>query len=435
MLRAVERLRGYAPSPGARLAGPVLVATAGTSGAGALRVARLLAERRGERPTVVSVLDPQPRYAVLPEPQAMPPIVEAARRDARRTAVETQVRDALGAAADLPIEVVVGEPARALADGARRHDAALVVVGRGRHDAPTRVLREETELRILQRVPCPVLAVPDDVASLPRIAVAAVDFSPLSVAAAQAALDVLDAGGALHLVHVWAPLPGGGAWERERNARYANRLDGRFARATAALHVPADVRVETLAIEAPRGTRATVDALLARADELHADLVSVGRQSHGLLERLLVGSVATGVIRGAARAVLATPLPSPAIVEGLSRHMRGGYEARTADEWAVLLDRFTQRNAGRRSRLERFGTDAGVQAQQVGHALIGAAYDPHDDCVDLMFGERGGAHLTHAIPRPATVAVVGDDTRGDVALRIDAADGWTLVTFVPDAEA
>lgn len=433
MLRSGSNARRYAAPRDVRLAGPVLVATAGTAGAGALRVARLLAARRGEQPTIVSVLDPQPLYAMPPELNVAPPSLETARREARRMEVARQVRDVAGPD-EVPIEVVIGEPSHALAEEAQRRGAALVVVGRGRHDAAARVLREETELRILRRVHCPVLAVPETVSALPRIAVAAVDFSPLSVAAAQSALDVLDAGGALHLAHVWAPIEGEGAWERDRNARYAERLGDLFARAAGALHVPAGMRVETVAVEAPSGSRATVEALLAQADALHADLIAVGRQSHGLLERLLVGSVATGVTRGAACAVLATPLPSPGIVEALSRHMRGGYEAHTPDEWRVLLDRFTQRNRGRRSRLERFGSDAGVQAQQVGYPLLGASYDPHDGCVALMFGADGGrVHMTHAIRHPVAVAVVGDDTRGDVALRIDDGDGWTLVTFLPDA--
>jgi nucleotide-binding universal stress UspA family protein len=439
MLRVAEHAhRLTAPDvrapTGAGIAGPVLAATAGAGGDGALRVARLLAARRGERPTVVSVLDPQPPAVMVPDLAAVPPGFDALRLDARRAEVERQVRDVVGLDDGPEIAIVIGDPGHALAAEARRRGAGLVVVGRGRHDVATRLLGDETELRILRRVECPVLAVPETQAALPRVAVAAVDFSPLCVAAAQAALDVLDAGGTLRLLHVWAPLDGGDAWAMERNARYAERLPARFARVRDALRVRPGVTVSTVALETAPGTRAIVEALLGHAARLHAELVAVGRQSHGVLERLLVGSVATSVIRGAPCAVLAVPMPPPAVAESLARHMRGGYEAHDAAAWTVALDRFVQRNAGRRTRLERSGP-GGVHAQQSGHPLLGAAWDPHDRRVELMFGEPGArAHLTHSIADPTTVAVVGDDARGDVALRVDHEGGWTLVTFLPPDE-
>jgi nucleotide-binding universal stress UspA family protein len=47
--------------------------------------------------------------------------------------------------------------------------------------------------------------------------------------------------------------------------------------------------------------------LLAYAQQEHADLIAMGTQRRGLIERLVVGSVATRVLRATRHAVLAVP--------------------------------------------------------------------------------------------------------------------------------
>jgi nucleotide-binding universal stress UspA family protein len=51
-----------------------------------------------------------------------------------------------------------------------------------------------------------------------------------------------------------------------------------------------------------------VKELLKAAEEFEADLIIVGSKGLGLLDRMLVGSTASGIIRGAQNAVFALPM-------------------------------------------------------------------------------------------------------------------------------
>jgi nucleotide-binding universal stress UspA family protein len=66
------------------------------------------------------------------------------------------------------------------------------------------------------------------------------------------------------------------------------------------LEIPAQVTVETSTV---RGEPAST--LLSYAQQVDADMIAIGTQRHGLLERLLVGSVATRILRTARCSVLA----------------------------------------------------------------------------------------------------------------------------------
>jgi nucleotide-binding universal stress UspA family protein len=68
------------------------------------------------------------------------------------------------------------------------------------------------------------------------------------------------------------------------------------------LDVPDHVLVETVTL---RGDPAP--SLLAYAQQVNAELLAVGTQRHSLYERILVGSVATKVLRTAKIGVLAVP--------------------------------------------------------------------------------------------------------------------------------
>lgn len=75
-----------------------------------------------------------------------------------------------------------------------------------------------------------------------------------------------------------------------------------FEQVRRTLDAPDGVMVETVTV---RGDPAP--ALLAFAQQARVDLVAVGTQRHTLLERLIVGSVATRILRTARCGVLAVP--------------------------------------------------------------------------------------------------------------------------------
>jgi hypothetical protein len=100
-------------------------------------------------------------------------------------------------------------------------------------------------------------------------------------------------------------------------------------------------------------------------------------------------------------------------------------------EWSTELDDFTRRNFGRKGTLEVDDPEIGAQAQEFDYPLLGATYDPHDEQVELMFGEPGVGkrRLTRGISGVTGVDVLRDERGRDLAIRIAHGNGQTLLTF------
>lgn len=284
--------------------GPVLVACDGTavSHEALFNAGRLAASAFGGVLEVIGVCEPVPGVAagmdVLPVPAELDEARRATMLDDLRRAVS------ISAAGDpsWPIAVLTGSPARVLAGEAERRGASLIVMGIGRHNPLDRLFGTETTLATLRESRVPVLAVGPEFPAVPSRAVVGLDFSVASIQAARLALHLLAPGGHLTLVHVRPrfehPSADWQAWDVE----YGRTLPPLFDQVRAQLHVPDGIRVDTVAV---RGDPAP--ALLAFAQQANADLVAVGTQRHSPLERLVVGSVATRVLRTARVGVLAVP--------------------------------------------------------------------------------------------------------------------------------
>ena len=100
-------------------------------------------------------------------------------------------------------------------------------------------------------------------------------------------------------------------------------------------------------------------------------------------------------------------------------------------DWAVRLEEFTKRNAGRRVTVEVDDPELGAQAQEHDYPLLGVAYDHRDARVEIMLGELGydGRHLTRSIGDVSSIDVLTDDQDRDLALRVQHGAGQTLLTL------
>ncbi len=143
----------------------------------------------------------------------------------------------------------------------------------------------------------------------------------------------------------------------------------------------------------------------------------------------MVGSTATGIIRGAECAVLGVPtLYRRRIVSQVTPEKVSGVPAEAA-QWAGQLEVFTQRNAGRTVSLEVDDPELGAQFQVSGYPFLGASYDHNDRRVELMLGELGESerHLSRGISDVRAVEVMRDAEGRDVALRVAHGEGQTLL--------
>lgn len=282
-----------------------LVATDATPASdGALRLGAALQRRDATTLSIISVVPPSTYPAPVHDltvPAMLAPTAEDEAIATRRAAVLEQcARINIARPADLFVECSVPLSAILFHAAARRAD--LVVMGIGRHNVVDRFFGTETALHAVRETDIATLAVPGTMTSLPRHAIVGTDFDASSLAAARAAARLVGPAGHLTLVHVTPavePLPSMLAdWPPALTAR----LDDAFAAMVAALHLPPTMDVDTLPLAGNVGKE-----LVACAERLHAGVIAVGRHSRTLVERVVLGSTTTRVVRTAACAVLVVP--------------------------------------------------------------------------------------------------------------------------------
>jgi nucleotide-binding universal stress UspA family protein len=419
---------GLAPAPGRPTRdGPIIAAVGGIDPDGVLRAARALAPTSGTGVFAVSVIPPM--AAEMPGDTAwmIPPEYEEERFEECRSQLARRLETCGGAATLWKRKVVGGAPATQLTDLAREHHAAMLIVGVGRHRPLDRIFGSETALRTIQRAPCPVLVVHPTFAAPFHDVVMATDFSPASVDAARAAMPMLAPSATLHVLHVWKPSNLSDARHMAANEAYARALPEWFRRFVELLAVPKGVTVKTVAREGEPAER-----VLDYAAAHHADLVTAGRHGRSLLQRILVGSQTTALLRAAEQSLLIAPEPPFAEREQLQLMLAGSAESSDAAQWESQLRALSQRNHGRPTVVEVDDVLFGAQVVESGYVLLGAAYDPRTKRIEITLGDaaQSARRVTRAIGAVDSVAIAADETGRDIGMRISHGGGQTALTFL-----
>ena len=355
---------------------------------------------------------------------------------ARRTLAESRARDrlarVLGARTfgDRPwkLTVRIGSRARVVAGVATDRQATMLVAGAGSHGLTAQLLGAELALQAVRLGDRPVLAVQSAWRGLPRRIVCAIDFSPASVRAARLACALLADGGALQILLVTPPAEQvgllGESWLRTQRQEATRRL--------AELRTILEPALPPGAmLDDNSRSGIVVDEILDAARRFDADLVAIGTHGRGFLERLFVGSTASGIMRRAPVSVLCAPPPPAAERAWVEMRLNGGTQLEERRDWPAVLDAFTRRHAGRRSWVEVDDPASGAQLQQRGLAFEGATYDRHDERVVLSFADVTDPtrHLTRDVPRVDWIALRAGHTTGDEVLCLAHGRGQTLLGF------
>lgn len=401
---------------------PVVIATDGKPQSdGAVALGGLIAGQ-ADGMHVVSVLRPMP---VVPDVGvAMTTDIDVVRRSDLLADAHGQVTRILGS--PLSVQLTDGDPAGTVARLAHDAGASLIVCGLGRHSVVDRILGDETALRLVRLADIPVLAVAEKQDRAPSSIVVACDFSETSLRAARVAASLAAPAATINLVHV-APRPHSRyEWEGWGKAYREDALDALNA-------MKHQLRVEDRTIVVSIMLQGDIAAELLRfAQSVNADLIATGSHGHGFVARMLVGSVATRILRAATCSVLTVPHAAVTTDARMAVEPPIGRSV-PRDDWDSALASFSRRNAGRRSLLEVDDAELGAQAQEFDYPFRGASFDHNDGRATLMFGGddfAAGHHLTRGIARPLTVDVLTDAKGRDIALRIAHGKGQTLVTFV-----
>ena len=284
------------------LVGPLLVAAEDASPVeGALRVAQLLARRDRVNAHVVTVVRPLALPASL-FASGDHDAWEEFRRQQQLASVRQRLHETVGQTAHFRVTAESGSPAPAIARIARENQAELILLGIDAHGAPRRAATEDAALQVTRTADVPVVAVPSDVALLPRRALVAMDFSEASARAARAALVTLAGGGMLTLAHVAPEVDFREIGKEGWGQIYDRGVAGLFEQLADELRIPGDVDVETVVVRGDASTQ-----LLEIAARGAFELVAAGSQTAPWVEWHLTGSVSTSLLRGARCPVLIAP--------------------------------------------------------------------------------------------------------------------------------
>jgi nucleotide-binding universal stress UspA family protein len=297
--------RGYEPSTSTIVDGlslhgrKVLLAINGDeSSTAAAHVACAMARNAGAEIVAVCAYDPERAFGA--------PLHSAVPIETPLEALTESVRDDLGSVAreayDWKLLVVAGAPAEVIATAARELEAAMVVMGLRARSTIERAIRTETVLRVMRETSIPILATTPGLMRMPRRIMAAVDFGRAGVRAARAALSVLAGRGTLDLVFVDResfPAP-----ETMEGSEVIHRqgVAAAFARLRAELAAPASVAVTTTVLEGSPS-----EALREFAEQLEPDAIAIGARRHGMLDRVLLGSVTADLVHDGRWSLLIVP--------------------------------------------------------------------------------------------------------------------------------
>ena len=284
----------------------ILLATDGSPGStSATCFADTLANQLHGRVKVIVVLDT--RSAPMPGPigfavQVAGDVIGPGVHAEQEQAVRRGLARTLGHDVDWGVRMALGSPAEAISREARRIEASLIVMGLRHHGRAARMLNDETTLNVIRTAPSPVLGVAAGQEVLPQKVLAAIDFSVASFSAAAVARSLMPDGGTLTLAYV-PPLI---TYPEEDGEGMIHSLGVQAGFDRAKRMLDGSVNVSQVIIH--HESRATVaDLLLECADSASAALIAAGTARPSRVDRWLLGSVSTDLVRDGRCSVLVVP--------------------------------------------------------------------------------------------------------------------------------
>jgi nucleotide-binding universal stress UspA family protein len=271
-------------------------ATGDESSIGALHVAAAIARRSGAIVQVLTVSTPFP-HAVGVADVTLPPMADEENRRVALGAVKMRLAN-VADTEQWNVQAVVGWPGEAIVDAAERWPASLIVLGKGAHHAWDRLFGPETAISVARHARAPVLAVAPSARKVPSRVLAAIDFTKSSVNAAKLAARIMAPNGTLMLAHVSA-FDDSSAGEGSLASLYDTGVADKLDECKREIHRESQRHVETVVL-----TGEVVTRLVEYANRERCDLIAVGGHHLGFVDRILMGSVRSGVLRSAPCSVL-----------------------------------------------------------------------------------------------------------------------------------
>jgi nucleotide-binding universal stress UspA family protein len=409
--------------------GPILVALHGReSSNAAVFAAEQISQRLGLELRVVGVVGPEMRYAapldIMPDPRTRSREADAAQEQLLRRALHKSTGRDVG----WKIELRHGHPASEIARAAEAIDATMIIVDAAPRHGIRHTVAGARALDILRRSRCPVLSVSAPFAALAGSIVAAIDFSPASIRAAQAALLLAADNATLTLVHFPMPLYPERPYRDRTGALIGADVAKAFERLRAEF-LPYSPPGLVMQMRVLQGS--IVSGIVAQVESLHADVIAVGTHGPKRIERLFVGSSAASLLHLAPCAVLASPAPSAVEWARLELRISDTTVIEDPKDWREILASVTTRNRGRGVSLDIDDPESRAHAQAQGYVLREISYDPIDCCVELRLADSPDGHgcLTREIAHPTSISISNTPEGRDRGIAIAHGSGHTAILF------
>lgn len=277
----------------------LLASDASSAAAAATRVVDALAARWCTTPHVCTVVPPPP---LALDPAGVGVTYNPSIADLLCDEVSGQLAACAAATSGWSRETAAGVPAAEILRIAESRESDLIVLGLRPHAFFDRMFRDETALSVMRRASVPVLAVTPLLQRLPRRIAVAIDFSRASIAAARAALTLVEEGGSLMLVYVEPPSEPRSPETEGFTTIYSQGVAAAFTRLRSELASRSSARIETVVLKG-----GVVPELLSFAHRAEVDLIAVGSQRHSIARHAFVGSVTTALARAATSSLLVIP--------------------------------------------------------------------------------------------------------------------------------
>jgi len=285
---------------------PLLVAIADDDrAAAAIRMAAILARRRGAVPTVIRALGANQKVGrTTPslESAVAKDLLSQEYRDESRASLQRLVADVAGEVL-WRVETAQRPPLDAIVEQSRLIRAELIVMGLRHRGLLNRALSRDLLHAVVRSTQLPVLAVTPGLRELPRRIVVGIDFGEASIRAAAIARNLLAPDGEMHLIHVSPDFPDttdewlvpihrrGTNWIRQELDHLIESLCPTSGMTLTSEVVDGDV---TLSIE-------------GCARRLNADLLAVGNDSPSRLDQFVSGTVSMALAHEARWSMLVVP--------------------------------------------------------------------------------------------------------------------------------
>ncbi|MEO7996456.1 MAG: universal stress protein [Gemmatimonadaceae bacterium] len=411
---------------------PVVLATRGRKTSdGAVRVASQLVSALDADVSVLSVFDEEfPKLIDFTAGLPAPPGFAEAQQQELETAVEDQRIRTVTAGSAWPTTIAGGNFDDLVKTFADQRQAQLVIIGRGCRPSAKCWTSNERTLKLARTLDRPVLAVVEDAPARFKRVVIAMDYSPYSIQAARVAAAIADPAAHLFLVHV-RPVEGllpsaAAAWMQSLESA----MPGMNEEVIAQMHVGEHQVVETISLVGD-----TADKLLEFAESLQADLIATSTHGYGLVNRFLLGSVASSLSRRLNGSYLCVPatfirhrVSDDDDADDLQRR------SMPREQLSAHLAQFSVRNSGRIMSLASENMNGAQQSLCSRVVFSGLDYDPTDESVQIMAmadSTDHGRHITHNVPRVVSAELLTDRLGTDCGFVVANKSGKTELRFEP----